>query len=104
MGKTYSKAEKEVLVAGVTNRSRSDCEQILAGLSPETPKREKVRLVSANDVEVRFTASRDLMDKLDKLRSLLSHTNPDTTLAGLLTAIADIAIKKLDPMNKPVRG
>ena len=102
-GRTYSQAEKATLAAGVTNRSRRDCDVLLAGLSPELARQEKIRPVSVNEVEIRFNASCELMAKLEKVKGLLSHRNRSPSFAELFEALADLAIKKLDPDAKRTR-
>ncbi|HLE00595.1 MAG: hypothetical protein A2428_16255 [Bdellovibrionales bacterium RIFOXYC1_FULL_54_43] len=99
-GKTYSPVAKKELVAKVTGKSRRDCDRLLAELAPETPRPENARPISATQTEIRFTAEETLLAKIEKLKSLLSHRNPNPSYAELIEMLADMALKRLDPEQK----
>ena len=99
-GKTYSQFAKKELVAKVTGKSRRDCDRLLAELAPETPRPEQARPISANQTEIRFTAEETLLAKIEKLKALLSHRNPNPSYAELIEMLADMALKRLDPEQK----
>ena len=100
-GKTYSHIAKKELVAKVTGKSRRDCDRLLAELAPETPRPENARPISATQTEIRFTAEETLLAKIEKLKALLSHRNPNPSYAELIEMLADMALKRLDPEQKP---
>ena len=54
--------------------------------------------------EIRFTASTELMEKLKRVKGLLGHQLKDFSYAALLDQLTDIAIKKYDPRERPVRA
>ena len=99
-GKTYSQFAKKELVAKVTGKSRRDCDRLLAELAPETPRPEQARPISATQTEIRFTAEETLLAKIEKLKALLSHRNPNPSYAELIEMLADMALKRLDPEQK----
>ena len=99
-GKTYSHTAKKELVAKVTGKSRRDCDRLLAELAPETPRPEQARPISATQTEIRFTAEETLLAKIEKLKALLSHRNPNPSYAELIEMLADMALKRLDPEQK----
>ncbi|HLE01619.1 MAG TPA: HNH endonuclease [Bdellovibrionota bacterium] len=100
-GKTYSHTAKKELVAKVTGKSRRDCDRLLAELAPEAPRAEHARPISATQTEIRFTAEETLLAKIEKLKALLSHRNPNPSYAELIEMLADMALKRLDPEQKP---
>ncbi len=100
-GKTYSHTAKKELVAKVTGKSRRDCDRLLAELAPEAPRPEHARPISATQTEIRFTAEETLLAKIEKLKALLSHRNPNPSYAELIEMLADMALKRLDPEQKP---
>lgn len=103
-GQIYSVAQKVELTQRLEGKSRRQCEQELCQLSPESalPK-EKLRTISATQSEIRFIASQRLIDKLEKLQSLLSHHGP-LSYAELIEKLADQALKKRDPERDPQRS
>ncbi len=102
-GKSYSETQKNSLVAVVTGKSRRECDALLAGLAPEPARAERARPISATQTEIRFTANQELMQKIEKLRGLLSHQNPNPSYAELFDMLAELALKRLDLEKKPER-
>ncbi|MCM2277296.1 MAG: hypothetical protein NDJ89_04415 [Oligoflexia bacterium] len=91
------------MVNEVTGKSRRQCDELLASLAPEAPRPERARPISATHTEIRFTADQALLAKLEKLKGLLSHRNPNPSYAELIELLAEIALGKLDPERKPKR-
>jgi hypothetical protein len=100
LGKTYSKDEKTELLEQIERKSVKETDRILAAISPEQARIEKERVLNENESEVRFTVNRELKKKLERLRNLLGHKSKTQSYAGLIEELADIAIKKLDPLEK----
>ncbi len=99
--KPRSAADKQEVLNNVMGKSRRECDVHLASLAPEAPKRDRSRAVSATQTEIRFTADEELMQMFEKLKSLLSHRNPNPSYAELFTMLAKLALKRLDPEQKP---
>lgn len=97
----YSTAEKRELLATVSGLSSRECERKLAAISPVAaiPK-EKERVITDTHTEIRFTADAALMEKLERVRGLLAHRKFNPSYAELLSMLADLAIKQLDPREK----
>jgi hypothetical protein len=53
---------------------------------------------NAEETEIRFTADKALMGKITRLKNLLGHQT--NTYAELFAKLADLALKKLDPLEK----
>ncbi|OFZ55187.1 MAG: hypothetical protein A2428_11615 [Bdellovibrionales bacterium RIFOXYC1_FULL_54_43] len=85
----------------VTGKSRRECDRLLAELAPETSRPEQARPISATQTEIRFTAEAALLSKLERLRALLSHRNPNPSYAELIEMLANLALNRLDPEQKP---
>jgi hypothetical protein len=98
---TYSKAEKIELLTQVEGKSSRQTAQILSGISPQSARPERTRVLSPEATEIRFTADADLMRKLDRLKELLAHRpRARSGIAGLIGELAEVALKKLDPLAK----
>jgi hypothetical protein len=99
-GKDYSLEEKTELLAKVEGKSFHQTERVLATVSPQSAREEKARPINEEETEIRFTASRELMTKMEKLRNLLGHKPETQTYAGLIEELVNLGIKKLDPLEK----
>lgn len=94
-----SKSEKRELVFALQGKSRRECEKHLVALDPvaATPK-EKERVISPSQTEIRFVADDSLMEKLEKIRELDGHIQSNPSYLEIFHRMADLALKKLDPL------
>ena len=100
-GKKYSAERKAEVTQTLAGKSRRDCEQELLRLSPQSAiPAERERVISPDQVEIRFVADAKLAAKLKRIKQLLSH-HGDLGYAELIERIADQALKKLDPLERP---
>lgn len=96
-----STLEKRVLIEEVKGKSKRECEKILAREFPESIPSEGERVLTETHTEVRVVLNEGQLNKLNRLKGLLSHKNPDPTYAELIELLSDLALKKLDPMEQP---
>lgn len=100
----YSRAERIELVETCMNRSTRDIERELCRRNPEREKRETVRAVSENRLRVSFSISAELNDKIDHLKSLLSHAEANLTTEHLLERLVELGLDRHDPKRKAARA
>jgi hypothetical protein len=94
-----SKQEKRDLVFALQGKSRRECERHLVALDPiAAVPQERMRVVSPNQTEIRFVADDALMEKLQKIRELDAHVQTNPSYLELFHRLADLALKKLDPL------
>jgi hypothetical protein len=60
--------------------------------APRPPDRGRLEPLSAERIQVKFTASKQLEDKLTLARELMSHSNPRGDLATVIEAALDLLI------------
>ena len=101
--KIYSKDDKQKLLTQLHHKSSRQAEKVLLQISPESVSQEKVRQVTADKTQITLTISDDLMQKLDRLKALLSHRQPNCNYAELIETLADMALLKLDPQTKAMK-
>lgn len=96
-----SKQEKRELVFALQGKSRRECEKHLVALDPvaATPQ-EKERVIGPTQTEIRFVADDALMKKLQKMKELDAHVQSNPSYLNLFHRMADLALKKLDPLAK----
>ena len=102
--KVYSKDEKQKLLTQLHNKSSRQAEKVLLQISPEAVSQERVRQVTADKTQMTLTVSEELMQKLNRLKDLLSHRQPNCNYAELIETLADMALQKLDPQLKVTRA
>jgi len=99
--KPVSLEEKKILVEQLQGTSDRQCEQKLAELSPELalPK-EKARPITDDAIMLQFTVNKKLFNKIEQLKALWSHQNPEGKLELLLEKLVDSALEKADPIQE----
>ena len=94
--------EKLQVLASVEGCSRKETEKVLASLYPaqplSTPDRE--RRVSSHQTEVRIVLDDKLLEKLERVKQLISHQNLNPTYAELIDYLAEVTLNQLDPVRK----
>jgi hypothetical protein len=95
-----SKSEKRDLVFALKGKSRRECEKHLVTLDPvaATPK-ERERVISSTQTEIRFVADDELIEKLQKIKELDGHVQSNPSYLELFHRLADLVLKKLDPLT-----
>ncbi len=96
--KPLNSFEKKELIEKIENKSARECDLELIKISPEPIiTRSKERVLTAEYTELKLTIKNDLKEKIDHVKNLLSHQNPDGDLNKLLELMCDMVIKKKDP-------
>jgi hypothetical protein len=103
-GKSYTPTQKTEITMQMVGKSSRECERELFRISPESarqlgPLGERARAVSATETEIKFIASAELMEKLERLRALLAH-HGSLNYAQLFERLADQELKRIDPLRK----
>ncbi len=89
---------KADLILQVENKSSRDVERHLLSLSSEInlPK-EKVRAISSDLTEIKLILNGEQKQRLDQLKLLLSHVNPNMTYQDLIDHLCLKALKQMQP-------
>ena len=100
-----SQEEKENLVKKMEGCSTRAAEKLLSEADPSLslPKREKVRFLGKDKMEVKIVIDEKCHKELEQLKNLLSHRNPNLSYGELLSILSDEALKKHDPRRKNTR-
>lgn len=99
--KTYSKFQKQELLSMLENKSKRECERELIKISPNSAAiKEKERMIAEDKLEVRFMITTELKNKLDRIKALISHKNPNPGYEELINELAEMALNKIDPLRK----
>ena len=105
-GKRYSSLEKKEILEKVVGLSKRKTEKILFSLDPEARVKdeEKIRTVSSTQTKIEFIVDDVFLDKMDRLKNLLSHINPNFSVKELFDLIMDRELKRTDPELKKTKA
>ncbi len=99
----HSQTDKLKLIESLENKSTREVEKELLKLNPELVPQEKVRPITENKTEIKLVVDDELKNKLDQLKNLLSHTNPNMSYQELISRLAEMGLDRLDPARRADR-
>lgn len=104
--KDMSKESKLNLLTQLEHKTTREAEKIVAGASsaPLTLMPDRTRAVTQDIFEIKFMADEPLTEKLEQLRGLLAHSQPNCSMNELLNKVCDVAIERLSPALRQVRS
>ena len=102
---SLSQKAKENLVQKAEGCSTRATERLLSEADPSLslPKREQVRFLEKDKVEIKVVIDEQCHKELEKLKNLLSHRNPKLSYGELISILSKEAVKKHDPKEKNIR-
>jgi hypothetical protein len=104
-GKTYTPDEKRDLLQSVENKSRRECDQLLAAISPASAlPTEKEKPITETKTQISVVLDVTVVKKLKRIQGLLAHQCPDGSYAQLFSKMTDIVLDKIDPQRKAERA
>jgi len=92
-----SKDMKLEILEQISDQSLREAERFVLSQSssPEEHKPDKVRVISEEKMEYRFTADNSLESKIAEVKGLLAHKYPSLSMAELLEVMCDMTIETL---------
>jgi len=103
--KAYEKKNNEVLnaneklelIENIKNKTTKEVKEYFARLDPETTlPPDQMKHLSENHVQVNWTLEKELLEKLDYLKSLISHEQPNATANDLMKLMLTETIKNVE--------
>ena len=82
-------------------KNKREVEKEIARIAPREAKLEKLREINPEESTLELTVSKELREKLERLKALLSHKNPSLKMSGVLEIISDMALKQLKKRTSP---
>ena len=92
--------DKLELIQSVENKSSLEVKRELAKRNPQTILQETLRALNEMEYELRMIIDVPLKEKLDHLKSLLSHRDPQMPYQRLFRELADLGLGKWDPTKQ----
>ncbi|MFL5814263.1 MAG: HNH endonuclease [Bdellovibrionia bacterium] len=96
---------KTAVMTSLENKSTREVERELLSLTsaPQVHLQERIKPISPELSEVRFYADDELLSNLEKLKGLLAHSHPNMSTSDLVSYLAQLGLKQLDPSQKVLR-
>jgi hypothetical protein len=103
--KAYEKKNNEVLnskeklelIENIKNKTTLEVKEYFARLDPETTLPcDQIKYLSENHIQVTWTLEKEILEKINHLKSLISHENISPTNYELLNLALDAAIEKVE--------
>jgi hypothetical protein len=103
--KEMLREEKLSVIEKIAGTPVREAERITLSLSstPEAAKPDRVVPLGENHIELKFTASSELQDKIERLKGLLAHQSPNISLGELFELLCDLGLEKWNP-GKPTKA
>ena len=94
--------QKLDLIKKAENQSSRELEKTLFDIDPEVNNatKEKVRDIKSGKVEMKVILDKKSQAKLEVLKKLLSHKNPNMSYGELISVLARDGLNKYDPKRK----
>lgn len=105
MDREISKNKKMEIFARIAAKPVREAESLLISYSsnPVVLRPDRVRTISEERVELKFTASKELLEKIETLKGYLAHSQPDISLGELVEKLCDLGVKQWAPSNKGLK-
>ena len=94
--------QKLDLIKQAENQSSRELEKTLFDIDPEVNNaaKEKIRNIKSGKVEMKVILDKESQAKLETLKKLLSHKNPNMSYGELISVLAEVGLNKYDPKRK----
>ena len=99
--RSLSQEEKENLIKRAEGCSTRATAKLLSETDPSLSLfRDRTRFLGKGKIEIKMVIDEECHKKLEKLKNLLSHKNPNLSYGELLAILSKEALKKYDPQRK----
>jgi hypothetical protein len=97
--KEMSYDQKLSVLDQISNKPVREAERITLSLSsaPELAKPDRVNPISESRVEMKFTASIEINEKVAQLKGFLAHKHPNLSLGELFEKLCDLGLTEWHP-------
>jgi hypothetical protein len=99
---SLSRDTKLNILNQIAKKPVREAERITLGMSsaPTDLKPDRIRTVSDEQIELKFTSKASTKAKIEKLKGLLAHKHPNISLGELIENLCDLGLEQWDPSQK----
>lgn len=100
--KEFTSTDKMEVLEKIAGKSVRDAERIVLSYSssPVEFVPERIRPLGEDHVEIKFTTSKEIENKIAILKGMLAHQFPALSVAELFEKLCDLGIKTWDPSKR----
>jgi hypothetical protein len=104
--KPLSKEEKVQIIEKLSDTTTREAQKITLALSSSEIKikPDQFKLVTENQIEVRFMAREQFQVKTQRLKGFLAHSHPGLSLGELYEKLCDLGLEHWDPARLPKKS
>ncbi len=98
--KIYTPEAKQELFSKIEGKSQEECQKLFFSISTDPEKilpKEKSRVVSATETELKIIAEEKLMQNIQRLKELTAHKNSNPSYAEVFEMATEFMLNKIDP-------
>ena len=96
--------QKRELIEKAKGHSTRSIRKLLSETDPSlSPTPDHIRFPAKGKVEIKITMDETCYKKLEELKNLLSHKNPNLSYGGLLAILSEEGLNRHDPRRKKIR-
>jgi hypothetical protein len=100
-GQKISIEEKIKYLATIKNKNTSETKQILAQIDPDIQlPTDQLRYLDSQNVQLQITTNKNILQKIEHLKSLISHSNINPSYSEILEMSLDAAIEKIEKKKR----
>lgn len=100
----YSVEQIKALVEKCTGKTTREVQIELSMRDPVIDFKYSKKFIAADRVRVSYASAVSTEEKLDKIKNLLSHSNPYLTREELIDYMAEVTLDNIDPARKAARA
>src|SRR5690606_24906186 len=102
VNKELNQDQKLSVLEKIANKPVREAERITLSLSsaPELARPDRVNVIADERIEMKFTASMSLQQKVEKLKGWLAHSKPDISMGELFEKLCDLGLQEWNPAGK----
>lgn len=98
----YSASERAEVLKSIESKNQYEVQKELVTKAKGdhvnvAPPKAEIKPVRGGRIKIEFMADESLKDKLDRIKNLIAHRNPNPTMEELLEIMSEIVLKKIDP-------
>ncbi len=92
--KNYTTQAKKEFIKQIENKSKEEAEKLFSAISPGMIPKEKKRVISPTETEIKFIANDELLKLMDQMKcKLIQKGNLNPSIAGIIEAALKKALK-----------
>jgi len=102
-GEGFTAEKKSEILREMSSGSVREAEKVAMAYAsvPKNLRPDQVTVLTEELIELRMKASKDLLEKIDRLKGMLAHKYPHLSLGELFELLSDLGLHEWNPARRP---